>query len=390
MEPVTVETKVCPHCKHRTPVYSIYCCICGEQIAKSKRVRSMELPVPAPRQLPSGSWTAQLMRDGERISITAPTEQEYYAKARAIKAGLIEAGRQEKKITVGAALDEYIESKDKVLSPSTIRGYKCIRRSRFTGIMGKDLRAVNWQKAVNTEAGKGVSAKTVTNAFRLIESAAAAQGIELPPVTLPKQVKADRPWLDYEQVKTFLDAVKGKDCELSALLALHGLRRSEILALKAEQIDTQKQTILVEGAAVYDETNNLVRKKENKTDKSRRVVHIVIPRLEELVKDKKGLLVVEAPGTSYKQINRVCEAAELPKVGVHGLRHSFASLAYHLGWSEAATMREGGWSNSKTVHEIYTHLASQDADEAVKKMREFYKSDAPATDGITNDDSKQA
>jgi integrase len=101
-------------------------------------------------------------------------------------------------------------------------------------------------------------------------------------------------------------------------------------------------------------------------------VHIVIPRLEELAKGKKGLLVTTRPNTSYVQINKVCERAGLPLVGVHGLRHSFASLAYHLGWSEAVTMREGGWSNSKTVHEIYTHLAAQDITADIRKMREYY------------------
>jgi integrase len=57
---------------------------------------------------------------------------------------------------------------------------------------------------------------------------------------------------------------------------------------------------------------------------------------------------------------------------VHGLRHSFASLAYHLKWSEATTMREGGWANTDTVHRIYTHLAAQDANDDIKRMQNFY------------------
>lgn len=373
MELPKVEVKTCPHCKNPTPVYSIYCCMCGERVAKPKRIRSMELAVPKPTQQASGRWRAQLMLDGKRVSVTADTEQEYYIKARAIKAGLIEARGQAPKMTVGAAVDEYIASKDKVLSPSTIRAYKSYRKNRFPKLMDKDIRSgINWQKAVNDEAGK-VGSKTLSNAWHLILAALDAQDLdELPEVTLPRVVKANRPWLDYEQIQDFLEAVKGKDCELPALLALHGLRRSELLALTADKVDLSKRTIRVEGAAVIDETGALVEKKQNKTQSSRRVVHIVIPRLEELLKGKTGKLVTTKPNTSYVQINRICEEAGLPKVGVHGLRHSFASLAYHLDWSEAATMREGGWSNSKTVHEIYTHLSRQDEDEAVRKMREFY------------------
>ena len=394
MELPKVDVMYCPHCKNVTPVYSVFCCMCGELIRQPKRMRSMELAVPKPVQMSSGKWRAQLMQDGKRISITADTEQDYYVKARAIKAGLIKAEKTAPKMTVGQALDEYIASKDKLLSPSTLRGYRQIRANRFQAYMGRDIRStINWQKAVNDESGD-VKPKTVKNAWRLLESALKAQGVELPTVMMPRQVKAERPWLDYEQIQTFLGAVKGKPCELAALLALHGLRRSEILALKAEQVDVKKQTIRVEGAAVLDETNSLVQKAENKTDASRRTVHIVIPRLEELIKGKKGLLVTEHHNTLYRQINKVCEGAGLPLVGVHGLRHSFASLAYHLGWSEAATMREGGWSNSKTVHEIYTHLAAQDLDAAVLKMREFYKpeaqGEADSTPGITLEGEKQA
>lgn len=366
------ELMPCPRCKFPTPVYSVYCCVCGERIAPEKRRRSMLLPVPKPVELASGTWRGQLMMDGKRISITAESEQEYYTKARAIKAGLIEAEKTAPKKTLGEAIDEYIESKDKILSPSTIKAYKSMRKTRFQSLMGRDIRSgINWQRAVNEEAAT-LKGKTLSNAWHLVLASLTAQGVEAPDVALPRIVKANRPWLDYEQIQVFLKAIKGKDCELPALLALHGLRRSELLALTADKVDLEKRVLRVEGAEVYNDAGQIVAKDENKTASSRRVVHIVIPRLEELLQGKTGKLVTTKPNTSYVQINKVCEAAGLPLVGVHGLRHSFASLAYHLGWSEAATMREGGWTNSKTVHEIYTHLAAQDADEAVRKMREFY------------------
>jgi len=372
MELPKVDIMYCPHCHNVTPVFSIFCCACGERIKKLKRERSMELPVPVPVQMASGKWRAQIMKDGKRVSITADTEKEYYIKARAIKAGLIEQKKAAPKMTVGQAVDEYIESKDKILSPSTIKGYKSIRENRFQAYMKKDIRSgINWQKAINEEAAT-LKGKTLSNAWHLVLASLTAQGVEAPDVALPRIVKAERPWLDYEQIQVFLKAIEGKDCELPALLALHGLRRSELLALTADKVDLEKRLIRVEGAEVYNDAGQIVAKDQNKTASSRRVVHIVIPRLEELLQGKTGKLITTKPNTSYVQINKVCEAAGLPLVGVHGLRHSFASLAYHLGWSEAATMREGGWSNSKTVHEIYTHLAAQDADESVQKMREFY------------------
>ena len=97
----------------------------------------------------------------------------------------------------------------------------------------------------------------------------------------------------------------------------------------------------------------------------------MIPRLLTLL-PSAGPVVTGNPNTLWRQINRVCANAGLPEVGVHGLRHSFASLAYHLGWPEMQTMVVGGWSNYETVHKIYTHLAARDSNEAVQKMATFY------------------
>ena len=88
-----------------------------------------------------------------------------------------------------------------------------------------------------------------------------------------------------------------------------------------------------------------------------------------------GALVQGSLNTLYVQINRVCGAAGLPRVGVHGLRRSFASLAYHLRWSELETMRVGGWSDFNTMRKIYTKLAERDKSAAAQKMEQFYSAE---------------
>lgn len=357
-----------PKCKHQgAPEHAAFCPWCGKKLIADRET----VKVPSPRKLPSGTFFAQMTVGGQRVSISAPSEEEYFAKARAAKLGLLEMKKAAPRITVGAAIDEYIKNNSRVLSPSTIKAYKSYRKNRFQSIMEKDISSVNWQKAVNDEC-KDVGAKTIANAWRLITVSLAAKGASVPVVALPKIARVNRPWLDYEQITAFLAAVEGQDCEIAALLALHGLRRSELLHLTADDVDLDKGLIFVRGASVYDENGNFVSKDTNKNASSTRTVHIVIPRLKAILMGKTGVLVSTRPNTSYKQINRVCAAAGLPCVGVHGLRHSFASLAYHLGWSEASTMREGGWSNNKTVHDVYTHLSALDFNEDIKKMEAFY------------------
>ena len=358
-------------CKHEgLPANASFCCWCGKKLVDDRT----ETKVPAPKVLPSGTYYNKIMVNGVRKSISAATEKEYYAKARAAKEGLIEIKKAAPKLTLGAAIDSYIESNSKTLSPSTIKAYKSYRENRFQAYMDKDINSIqNWQKVVNDEFD-GISAKTLANAWRLITASMKAQSVPVPEVTLPKSAKANKPWLDFEQINTFLKAVEGEKCELAALLALHGLRRSEILALTSDKVNLEKGIIEVRGAMVYDDNGKLIEKATNKNKTSQRTVHIVIPRLDTLLKNKTGRLVTACPATLWKQINAVCEKAELPLVGVHGLRHSFASLAYHLGWSELTVMQEGGWSNTQTVHNIYTHLAARDKNDDIDRMRAFYGS----------------
>ena len=355
-------------CKHQgAPEHAAFCPWCGKKLIADRET----VKVPSPRKLPSGTFFAQMTVGGQRVSISAPSEEEYFAKARAAKLGLLEMKKTAPRITVGAAIDEYIKNNSRVLSPSTIKAYKSYRKNRFQSIMEKDISSVNWQKAVNDECND-VGAKTIANAWRLITVSLAAKGASVPVVALPKIARVNRPWLDYEQITAFLAAVEGQDCEIAALLALHGLRRSELLHLTAADVDLEKGLIFVRGASVYDENGNFVSKQTNKNASSTRTVHIVIPRLKAILRGKTGVLVSTRPNTSYKQINRVCAAAGLPCVGVHGLRHSFASLCYSLGIDEITCQRLGGWADYQTMRKIYTHLAESDRLKNIDKLSQFF------------------
>lgn len=337
------------------------------------------MKVPKARKLKSGNWFIQLRLDGESVPVTAPTEKECTRIAALVKAEHIAGKRTPQSydnITLNEALEEYINSKRKSLSPSTIRGYRTIQRNRLKNISDKRLKDIkNWQDEFDDEA-QLCSAKTLKNTLRLVRTALKFCGYELPQISLPQVLPNSRPWLDFEQIVVFLKAIEDKQGELVALLALHSLRRSEILALTYDDIDLKNATIRVSGATVFDEHNKVIDKSTNKNVTSTRIVPIMIPRLKELLlslEDKSGKLIKSNPNTPAAQINRVCKQAGLPLVGVHGLRHSFASLAYHLKMSEIEVMELGGWSDYQTVHKIYTHLAKQDRLKGINKMTEFYK-----------------
>ncbi len=341
--------------------------------------RNKGMKVPTARQLPSGSWFCRVRINGKDIPITRDTEKEAIAEAMAIKAGIKESKLHSRRQTVSEAIDAYIDGRRNILSPSTIRGYRIIQRNRFQLLMQKDISGTTqeqWQRAVDTEA-RLISAKTLTNAWRFLSSVITEATGQRFTIRLPQIIPNERQWLTPTQIPLFVDAIHGTSVEIPALLALSSLRRSELLNLRWKDIDLKKGTLQVNGAAVFNERGELVRKKETKNQTSRRTIPIIPPLQKALEQAKpQGEYVVTMNANNiYIRINHICETNGLPKVGVHGLRHSFASLAYHLKLPEKVAMEIGGWANDQTMHKIYTHLAQEDLQKYAKSFTDFFTED---------------
>ena len=337
------------------------------------------MKVPEPRKLPSGTWFIQMRLNGVSVPVTASTPTACKHKAELIKAEH-RAGKRTVKHdtpTLRKAIDKYIEARKSILSPSTIDGYRRIQKKRFQSVMDKPISGTGWQALINAERANGASSKTIRNAYRFIVSVLTENGITPGKVTLPPLENNTRAWLEPHQIKQLIAEADGTPSALPVFLALHSLRRSEIAALTWNDIDLKRKTITVAGAVVQDESHHYVSKPTNKTPKSRRTIPIMIPELIVYLAStpqeaRHGLVVDCKPHNIAERINAACRRAGLPEVGTHGLRHSFASLAYHLGMSELQTMELGGWSNTQTMHGIYTHLAAADRLKAKNKISEFF------------------
>ena len=341
--------------------------------------KNVDLNIPKIIQLPSGTYSTKVMVNGVRITITKDTKEECAAEATAIKYGAKEAKRKEKIkiLTLSDALDTYIEARTGSASPSTLYAYKRYKANCFQSMMKSDVHTTTdeqWQSAIRRES-KGKSPKYIANVWGLISAAILEATGRKPRVNLPAKEKKERPYLEPEQVKIFVEAVKGESVEIAALLALSSLRRSEIKALTWDCINLERKTITVKGAMVYaGKDDGMVHKKQNKTAASNRIIPI-IPPLEEVLKSTQriGEYVVPYNGSwLYQRINEICAVNNLPQVGVHGLRHSFASLAYHLQIPEKIAMEIGGWSDDGTMRKIYTHLAQKDIADRAQDFRNFF------------------
>lgn len=311
------------------------------------------------QKLPSGNYRVQYYKDGKRHSVTRPTAYEAEREAMLLMNGDIPD------LTLHEAIDCYINERKNVLSPSTIVGYRVIQRNRFQSVMHLPIAdKIRWQQVVNDEA-LTISPKTLYNSWGLVKAILTTYGVAVPRVLLPQRITEEHEFFQPEEIKTFVKLIEGHENEAQFLLCLHGLRKSEMLAVTDS--DIKDGYIYVRGSIIRTEANTYVSRDSNKTVKSRRQVPIFIPRLETLPLERNC-----RPDTIGRRFQRLCEENGLPQIGLHGLRHSFVSLCYYLGISLMVTMRYGGYSNPTVVQSIYTHLANRELKDSEAKLKQFF------------------
>lgn len=310
------------------------------------------------KKLPSGNYRVQYTVNGKRRSVTRPTAYE------AERAAMMMMDADIPDLTLHEAIDRYIAERGNVLSPSTIAGYRVIQRNRFRTVMHIPIAdRIRWQEVVNAEA-PSVSTKTLYNSWGLVKAVLKANNVPLPRVTMPQLIQEEHEFFQPEEIKRFVNLIEGHENEAQFLLCLHGLRKSEMLAVTDS--DIKDEYIYVRGSIVKSEANTYVSRQANKTSNSRRMVPIFVDRLKVLPLDLDC-----APDTIGDRFQRLCRENGLPQIGLHGLRHSFVSLCYYLGISMMMTMKYGGYANPYIVQKIYTHLAEVEKTEAQKKLRSF-------------------
>lgn len=245
--------------------------------------------------------------------------------------------------------------------------------------MDRDLDTIKsgeWQGIVD-RAYESYAVKTVKNSWGLIKSVLSANDVPYPQkVTAPKSVKKrTAAWLEPDEIKAFVAAAKDDEYCIPMLLALMSMRISEIDALRWENIPPDAEFIETSGSRVMDESNQWVEKETQKTEESARRVPLLIPELRNAIRERhkdSGKLLDAHQMTLRRAVERTCQKAGVPRVTVHQLRHSFASLSAHLGIPKEISMEIGGWKNDKIMDEIYTHICRADFERYKNQMYYFY------------------
>ena len=332
------------------------------------------MKIPKATKLPSGNWNVKLMVDGLRLSITEPTKREAEAKAAAVKTGL-QSAQKRRDITVGEAIDLYIDSKDAVLSPSTIAGYKKQRANTLQTLM--DIPVANLtqeavQLAVNSMA-RTKSPKYVKNAHGLLTAALSVYRPDfILHTTLPQKEKQEIVIPTTEDVRKIAQFVKGKKFELPFLLAAWmGLRASEIRGLTWDCVGDD--AIHIKHALVDGPDGPAL--KLTKTYSSDRILPVP-PYIMQLIIAQPHVdeyVIHYNRNQLYKCLERACHSLGLRRYRFHDLRHYQASVMLSMGVPDKYAMERMGHASTNMLKNVYQHTMTEKSREIAADIDAFFE-----------------
>lgn len=345
----------------------------AKKLKKQKEVAA-KLSKPKPILLPSGSWRCQVMVKGRRIDVIEDDPAVAHAKALALKEGLIEEEKPKNGMTVGDAIDKYIESKDAVLSPSTVIGYKRLRKNALQDLMGiklSELTQERVQRAVNAMA-KAKTPKYVRNAHGLLTAALAEYAPEFVlRTTLPQKRKMEIEIPSEEELKRIVHAATGTEMELPILLAVWlGLRMSEIRGLTW---DCVSDGVLHVKRAIVDGENGPAEKGTKTYSGDRR---IPLPDyLKGLIEkqERKDDYIIHLSGQAiYKRFSRLCKKVGVNHYRFHDLRHVQASIMLALGVPDKYAMERMGHATNNMLKTVYQHTIKEKQIEVANAVDNYF------------------
>lgn len=197
-----------------------------------------------------------------------------------------------------------------------------------------------------------------------------------------------------QRVKDFKFGDKGYyfalfEFSLYRLLAFSGLRVSEALALSWSDIDFSEQNVTVNKTLSRTKKGYKISSPKTKCSNrtislDARTIHILkrwqFTEKELLFSNRvKDCTIIFADlngeylnyNDIYRRSERLAKRADLPSIGTHGWRHSYASMLFQAGVSPKEAQAALGHSSIEMTMNIYTHLGQEDKKQTADKLAKY-------------------
>lgn len=263
--------------------------------------------------------------------------------------------------------NKYVKSKENVLSPSTIGGYRKLIRTLSDEFKKKnitDIEQIDIQNEINRYAEEH-SPKSVRNLHGFIS---AVLGVFRPHMvittTLPQKKKFARNMPTTDDVKSILDASKGTPYHIAFQLAVLGMRRSEICAATVD--DLNGNFLSINKTVVYDEDFNIVIRDNTKTEESTREIYLPDALVEEI--RQAGIIYDRTPPMLVKTLHKIQDELKIERFRLHDLRAYYVSYAHSIGIPDAFIQKAGGWKTDYIMKTVYRDALKDKTEEMQKKI----------------------
>ena len=302
---------------------------------------------------------------------TAPSKKEAEFLASQFKLNYKHDNKTENK-SVGKLIDEYITNNSNLLSPSTIRGYKTLKKTALQEIIDLPTHVLThqlYQQAINNYA-KTHKPKTVQNAHALFATVLKENKIYITEDTnLPQKEKKEISIPTKEELSSFLSYLKENHPDLYLLCAFSvyaGLRHSETIALTWGDINNR--TISITKAKVRDADGQYQIKPPKTTAGTRKLempdkLYNALPLRGE---DSESVITsnIKTLDNLYIRVSK--------KVGFnynfHSLRHYYASILLLEGVPNKYAMERMGHATDNMLKNVYQHTFRSKQEEIDKTI----------------------
>lgn len=277
---------------------------------------------------------------------------------------------------------------------------------KFGNIKLSKINTAYCQKVVNDWSEKGTSKQypLFVNYMNKVFKYAINIGLTSDNPTLnliiPKpQIKTEKKLKLYtkEQLELFLNEVsqeqnpyfKNRDYTLFRLLAFSGCRIGEILALTWDNINFKTHEMAIKKTVARSDKYYI--SETPKTKKSNRIIYLDEKTIKQLkfwkLEQRKYLFQLGFTKANYlftndensftinqavaERYNVYRERAGLPYIGLHGFRHTHASMLYEAGADHKEVQERMGHANIKTTMDTYTHITNSKKEETTQKLTNY-------------------
>ena len=280
----------------------------------------------------------------------------------------------------------------KDIKESTRWSYEMIIRKHILPRIGHkpiseiDLRV--FQKLVDDIIEDGNTARTATLAKWILSKAQrrarklglSSHYIDSKDIEIPQHIPEEREIWSLEELKKFLEIIKGDKYEWLYLLYItYGLRRGEAIPITWEDIDWSNEVIVVN-----KQYTRVKREYKIETPKTRNSVRVLplLPHIKEYLEranplhSKKGLIALENgrivnPDTVSRHFQSIARKNGLPCVVLHSLRHCVATYLKDAGVSIRDSAAILGHSSPMTTLKYYQHTNIDEARNGLAKYSDL-------------------